>query len=134
MLRCLIRPIYLAVVIVLAGFLLLATVGAIVEAVDATKASATVWNAFGAAAILVVLTLILDGPMLRRRLARQGARASDLRVMAAPSRPEPSRAANGPPRNDRDTPEPAQAVDDEANDPSSTDESAPTIRLRPLAS
>src|SRR5262249_60431494 len=69
-LRGVVRPVHVAIVTVTVGFLVLAAVGATLDAVDSTNPSAAVGNALGAAAVVILVALVLDGPLLRRRPAR----------------------------------------------------------------
>lgn len=119
-LRGVVRPVHVAIVTVTVGFLVLAAVGATLDAVDSTNPSAAVGNALGAAAVVILVALVLDGPLLRTRLARVEAR-------------EPSSGVEVRTRAEGEVSEVLRPLNERRSDPVCSDEAEITIRLRPLS-
>jgi len=117
--RRVVCPVHVAIVTVTVGFLVLAAVGATLDAVDSTNTSAAVGNALGAAAVVVLVALVLDGPLLRRHLARVEAREPSCRIARPRAEIEVARVA--------------RPGDERRDDTVCSDDAETTIRLRPLS-
>jgi hypothetical protein len=135
--RTLLRAVHLAVVSVVVGFLLLAVLGVTLDALAAAKASVTLGDALLGAVMLVLVALILDGPLLRWRMARAAGRSADRRrtdAKAGQLDAQRSVEVDPTPLVAGELSEPAIPMDEAPDERASPEpDRATTIRLRPLS-